>query len=49
VMAFLEQLREEQPEIRYPEMAGRVQERFGLAVNPRSIERHLKRGQKKTS
>ena len=35
--------------IRYEEMAGRVRERFGIAVNPRSIERHLGRGQKKTN
>lgn len=49
VMAFLEQLRGEQPEIRYPEMAEQVRKRFGVAVNPRSIERRLRRGQKKTS
>ncbi len=49
VLAFLEQLRGEQPEIRYLEMAARVRERFGVVVNPRSIGRHLRRGQKKTS
>jgi transposase len=49
VLALLEQLRVEQPEIRYTEMAERVRERIGLAVNPRSIERRLGRGQKKTS
>jgi len=48
VLEFLGQLRAEQPDIRYPEMAQQVRERFGIAVNPRSIERHLKRGQKKT-
>jgi transposase len=47
VMAFLDQLRGEQPEIRYQEMAERVQQRFGIAVNPRSVERHLRRGEKK--
>jgi hypothetical protein len=30
-------------------MAERVRERFGIAVNPRSIERRLQRGQKKTN
>jgi transposase len=49
VLEFLGQLRETQPEVRYEEMAGQVLERFGIAVNPRSIERHLRRGQKKTS
>ncbi len=49
VMEFLGQLRTEQPAARYEEMAERVRERFGIAVNPRSIERRLRRGQKKTS
>ena len=49
VLAFLEKLRVEQPAIRCEEMAERVRERFGVAVNPRSIERRLRRGQKKTS
>ena len=49
VLEFLGQLRAEQPEIRYDEIAQRVRERFGVAVNPRSIERHLRHGQKKTS
>jgi transposase len=49
VLAFLGQLRVEQPAIRYEAMAERVRERFGIAVNPRSIERRLQRGQKKTN
>jgi transposase len=49
VLAFIEQLRVEQPEIRYLEMAEGVRERFGIVVNPRSIERRLRRGEKKTS
>ena len=49
VLEFLGQLRAEQPGIRYEEMAERVRERFGIVVNPRSIERCLRRGQKKTS
>jgi transposase len=49
VLEFLGQLRTEQPTGRYEEMAERVRERFGIVVNPRSIERRLRRGQKKTS
>jgi transposase len=47
VLEFLGQLRLEQPAVRYEELAERVRERFGLVVNPRSIERRLQRGQKK--
>lgn len=49
VLEFLGQLRTEQPAMNYEEMAERVRQRFGITVNPRSIERHLRRGQKKTS
>ena len=49
VLALLGQLRAEQPEVRYDDMAERVQERFGITVNPRSIERLLRRAEKKTS
>jgi transposase len=49
VLEFLGQLGVEQPGIRYEEMAERVRERFGTVVNPRSIERRLRHGQKKTS
>jgi len=49
VLEFLRQLRGEQPGIRYEELAERVRERFNLAVNPRSIERRLRHGQKKTT
>jgi transposase len=48
VLEFLGQVRAEQPEVRYEAMAERVREQFGIAVNPRSIERRLKRGEKKT-
>jgi len=48
VLEFLGQLRVERPGTRYEEMAERVRERFGIVVNPRSIERRLRRGQKKT-
>jgi transposase len=49
VLEFLGQLRTEQPSIGYAEMAERVRPRFGVAVNPRTIERRLRRGEKKTS
>ena len=49
VLEYLGQVRAEQPEIHYDELAEGVRKRFGIAVNPRSIERHLHRGQKKTS
>jgi transposase len=49
VSEFLGRLRVEQSAIRYQEMAERVRERFGIVVNPRSIERRLGRGPKKTS
>lgn len=49
VLEFLGQLRTEQPTARYEELAERVRERFAIVVNPRSIERRLRRGQKKTS
>jgi len=48
VLEFLGQLRVERPGTRYEEMAERVRERFGIVVNPRSIERRLRRGPKKT-
>lgn len=49
VLEFLGQLRTEEPAMHYEAMAERVRERFGITVNPRSIERRLRRGQKKTS
>jgi len=49
VLEFLAQLRTDQPTARYEEMAEHMRERFGIVVNPRSIERRLRRGQKKTS
>ena len=49
VLEFLGQLNAEQPDMRYDELAERIRERFGVAVNPRSIERRLQLGQKKTN
>ena len=34
--------------LRAPELARRIKEQFGLDVHPRSVERALQRGQKKT-
>jgi len=47
VVAFLlEQLRQE-GELPAGELAGRIQERFGVEVHPRSVERALERHKKK--
>lgn len=48
VMAFVEQEIAKQPEVSLGELAGSVQDRFGLQVHPRSIRRALERGIKKT-
>jgi transposase len=47
VMAFLDQARAETPDLTSRELALRLQERFGLSVHPRSIERALARRLKK--
>jgi hypothetical protein len=47
VVAFLEQAREADPSLRPAHLAQLVQDRFGLTVHPRSIERSLLRQQKK--
>jgi transposase len=47
VMAFIQQSRTAQPSLRTQELAQLVQERFGVQVHPRSIERRLSRRQKK--
>ena len=49
VLDFLEQVKAENPNLRSVELVKRVQERFGLTVHPRSIERGLARRGKKTS
>ncbi len=46
VLAFLEQARTEQPRPRARELAERIQQRFGVSLHPRTIERVLT-GQKK--
>jgi transposase len=47
VMAFLDQLRAEDPTISSRELAVRAQEQFGRSVHPRSIERAFERRLKK--
>jgi transposase len=47
VMEFIQQLLSESPSLRAPQLAGRVLERFGLKMHPRSIERALARQEKK--
>jgi transposase len=47
VMQFLAEVRGTEPSIRPPEMARLIRERFGTTVHPRSVERGLRRHQKK--
>lgn len=47
VLAFLAKLRDAEPAISASALAGRVRERFGRRVHPRSIERALSRSKKK--
>jgi len=47
VMAFVDRLRSEAPEMGATGLAARVRERFGLSVHPRSIERAVVRREKK--
>jgi transposase len=47
VVEFLSQERQRDPSLRGPALARLVQQRFQLAIHPRSIERGLARSQKK--
>jgi transposase len=47
VLAFIHQARQEDPSLRLTALVSRTQERYGIAVHPRSIERALVRSQKK--
>jgi len=47
VLEFVEGLRAESPELSSREWADRIEERFGVSVHPRSIERALGRREKK--
>ena len=46
-LAFLQQVRQAEPELRAADLARRLQARFALVVHPRSIERALARAEKK--
>ena len=47
VMQFIAEVRGEEPSIRPPELARLIRGRFGTTVHPRSVERGLRRHQKK--
>jgi transposase len=48
VMAFVEQLLQQDRSLRAVELARRIRARFALVVHPRSIQRALQRREKKT-
>lgn len=43
VMAFVDETRRAEPSLGIPELARRIEKRFGLQVHPRSIERRLRK------
>jgi transposase len=47
VMAFIGEKLQEEPSVRLAELVGLIREHFGTTVHPRSIERRLRRHQKK--
>jgi hypothetical protein len=47
VITFIEEVRQKESSIRLPDLARRIEQRFGTKVHPRSIERSLLRHQKK--
>ena len=47
VLTFILQIRQEDPSLRLAALVSRIQDRYGVAVHPRSIERALARRQKK--
>jgi len=47
VLRYVQQLRSEQPSLGMAQLATAIQERFGITVHPRSIERALTRQEKK--
>jgi transposase len=49
ILDFLERLTAEESALRAPDLAGRLRQRFGVEVHPRSIERALNRRRKKNS
>jgi transposase len=49
VLGFVHQQLQTDDTLKAPELARRIHGRFGVAVHPRSIQRALARGQKKTT
>ena len=47
VLTFIGELRQKEPSVRLPDLVKLIQDRFGIRVHPRSIERSLLRHQKK--
>ena len=47
VLAYIRSTRQQEPSVRTTELVRLIQERFGTKLHPRSIERSLKRHQKK--
>jgi transposase len=47
VLAFIGEVRQKEASVRLPALVKLIQERFGMSVHPRSIERSLLRHQKK--
>jgi transposase len=47
VLTFIRQIRQEDPALHLAALVSRIQDRYGIAVHPRSIERALARSQKK--
>jgi len=48
VREYVQQLRGDDPEVNAPTLAAKVGERFGIAIHPRTIERALRRTEKKS-
>src|ERR1700682_3928455 len=48
VLAFLRQVRQRDPSLRAADLSSLVQDKYGISVHPRSIERAWVRSQKKT-
>jgi transposase len=47
VLTFIGEMRQKEPSVRLPHLVKLIQDRFGIRVHPRSIERSLLRHQKK--
>ena len=47
VLAFIRQVRQEDPSLRAAALASRLKDRYGIKVHPRSVERAWVRSQKK--